>query len=220
MADPTAWRLAITGDLAQYAHLHEDAQKRADTRAMQQAVHGEKKQVRRLIERAGLGPKIAKAFRGTTDPRIGAPPTLNPRGVTYSKAINKDRKGGPIDVIEVFRHGAVIQGKLYLPAKGIPRGTQFKNYAAGRKLRTVWLHKGRGRPKKFGLLGYVFEGTKLVFTIWSGVRLKKRLGGIDGVFRRTEAGLEARRLRAYEAEVKRIERKAGLNVRLRMSAAG
>ena len=213
MANP--YTLAITGDLDGYVRLQEEAQKRADTRAIQGAVSTGKAQVRRLIISAGLGQKIANAFRGVSDPRPGKPPQHNPRGVLYSKAIVK-RAGGLVDLIEAFRVGVIIRGKLYVPAKGVPRDP--RKY--GRTTYIVWLKRGRGRPAASGdTLGYVFDSDsrKLLYTIRSAVRVKKRLGRIDGIFDRLDASLEDRRLRALDAELTRIERKSGLTVRMLMN---
>src|SRR5690349_16346952 len=146
---------------------------------MQQAVDAEKKAVRRLIQPV-LGQRIANAFRGATDPPVGKPPKLLPRGVTFSKATYKDRKGGRVDIVTAFREGYAYNGKVYVPSKAIGR-VPPQQY--GGKTFTVWAKAGRGRPSSVRVLGWVIDKDKkvVVYTILSGRKQKARLAGIGRV---------------------------------------
>jgi hypothetical protein len=62
----------------------------------------------RRVVRAKLGPKLANTVRSETFPASGI--AANPKGRVFSKAIYK-RPGGLVDLLTVFREGAVIHAR-------------------------------------------------------------------------------------------------------------
>lgn len=101
------FRQAIGGDLKLLEGVH--------TGAMRDLVDGFKEELRQDIEAAGLGPRLAKTWRGRVYP--GGGESLSPGGYVWSKAPK---------IVGAFAHGASIvplDGRRYLalPTENVPR---------------------------------------------------------------------------------------------------
>jgi hypothetical protein len=140
------FKLAIEGNLADAYKAEVDAGERACTAAMRTVVDRGKSMIRGQITAAGLGQRVANAYRANVYPRDQS---LNAAGFLYTKA----RKIMESAVEAKTLHS--IKGRaLAIPTSAVPKSIQGKHptpalveQALGIRLREVW-----PRGKKFGFL--------------------------------------------------------------------
>lgn len=160
----------------------------AQTAGVRAGVGSHKQAVRRRIEASGLGPKLAKAWRGVVRGASGRDLTVkgvdvDPTGATFSKAVVK--RGGPvIDLLgDVFDRGVRVQATggpyLEIPTKQHPQGRKApssETFPDGTFRRVPVGGKRRGRPAA-NRVAYVLihRGTNAVWYLWmKTVRVRSR----------------------------------------------
>lgn len=108
-------KLALQGNLTRILEAERKAMEAAHRRAMERAAQGLKASLRQQVEAAGLGRRVANAWRSKVYP-AGGKPTLSPAGLVYSNAPK---------IVEAFDEGAVIRSPdghwLAIPTKNVPR---------------------------------------------------------------------------------------------------
>lgn len=111
----------IAGD----AFLDEGA--RASMAAMNEAVIGFKEELRDEVVAAGLGPRLANAWRGKVYPGSGR--SMSPAGIVYVNP-GRGKTGKAPDIISFYAAGGIIrplQGRfLAWPTPDVPRSRQGK----------------------------------------------------------------------------------------------
>ena len=123
-------RLALRGDLAPWLRANGEAVAPAVTSVIRRKTNLLKKRLRRHVEQAGLGERLAKTIRGATQPPRGN--SVQTAGLVFSAAIYKQRPGGPIDLIDVFNTGATVSAKT---AKGLFVGGRLRGKGGQRYAR-------------------------------------------------------------------------------------
>lgn len=168
-----AWHASIAGNFRTNVAKIEAAHKRAARFAVRTGGTALKNGLRRDVIRAKLGQGIANAIRDKSYPPSGL--SMDPAVVISSKAIYK-RPGGLVDIITVFREGALIR-----PLKGVKAG----------------LFLAVGARKIASLLKGGFRLTREVF-------LAPRLKHIDENYARVNANLQPNYERAFERELAKV----------------
>lgn len=129
-----SFTLAIRGDLRKHTAAIVKAQKRAATTTMRRSTTTLKNAVRREVTRGGLGQGIANAVRDEVFPVRGY--AADPKGRVVSKA-NYKRPGGLVDLLTVFREGALIRATgefLLIGARKIGKAAGVKAKLARAKI--------------------------------------------------------------------------------------
>ena len=136
-------RAAISGDLDKHLKAELLEAEQAVTGAVRTATTGLKNGMRSQVTAAGLGPRLAKSWRGDVYPKRGK--SLNAAGMVYTKAEK---------IMQGFEKGQVIKGKdgfwLAIPTPNAPKrgmgGKRIKpsNFPEHRfgKLRFVYRKNG------------------------------------------------------------------------------
>ncbi len=120
-----SWSAALRGDFRKHVAAIERAHKRAATTTVRRAGTNLKNALRRDVKRAGLGAGVEKAVQDRVFPASGV--AFSPAVEVFSKAIYK-RPGGLVDLITVFKEGAVItaRGLFLLIGKRVRGLAQLK----------------------------------------------------------------------------------------------
>lgn len=114
-------RSRVTGpnaaELARETERDVEALQRATRTAIEQAVEGAKRDIRALVEAAGLGRRLPRAIRGVVYPKSGL--AMRPAG-----EIHVDSKSA-IRIFDAFLNGTEIKGRqgqhLAIPTENVPR---------------------------------------------------------------------------------------------------
>lgn len=183
-----SWSLAVTGSFRKHAQAVELAHKRAATNVMRRSAVSLKGGIRKEVERAGLGTGVANAVREAVYPPRGV--ATDPASAVYSKAVYK-RPGGLVDLLTVFREGAVVR-----PVTG-----EFLLIGA-RKLGQLFKAGFRSAGEKRGFLKAAFGASKILARKRE-VRIIPRLKGMDAVYQRIQAQVPDKYAKEYEAQIAR-----------------
>lgn len=152
--------------------------------------------LRKQVEGAGLGGKLAKAIRSQVITLQGAEGSI--QGRVWSKALVK-RPGGRADLITVFDEGATIlarSGKwLAIPLPGAPR--KGLRRARPDDYPQKWLVVKPAADRRSAVVCFKQEPEKPLWLLIRQVRIGKRLD-VDRAFTETTQDLEARVARGFE----------------------
>lgn len=213
--------LAVTGSLREAMRAEMAAGERAVTAAMRLTADGAKAELRAQVQAAGLGARLAKAWRSEVYPQGQA--SIGAAALVWSKAPK---------LIRAFDEGAVIRGKdglwLAIPTQNAPKKgvggkkitpSTFPEASLG-KLRFVYLGRGRAllvvddlRARRGRRGGFARASDKarasgrglataVMFVLVAQVRLRKRLD-FAGAAERWGAALPGLILRQWEQETAR-----------------
>lgn len=166
-----AFSAALVGNFRKQVEAIDRAHKRAATTTVRRSTTILKNAIRREVKRGGLGDGVANAVRDQVYPAKGL--AANPAGSVYSKAIYK-RPGGLVDLITVFREGAIIVATGLFLLIGKRKREGVKAELTGKRL---------AREKR--------------------VKLLPRLKGIDAAYERAAATLQPNYEREYTRQLAR-----------------
>ncbi|WDU57812.1 DUF6441 family protein [Pseudemcibacter aquimaris] len=129
-------KAALEGNLDAYLKKELLMGERAVTKAVRQATSGLKQSMRSQVVASGLGPRLARTWRGDVYPRRGE--SLKAAGLVYTKAQK---------IMEGFEEGQVIRAKdgfwLAIPTPNAPKRVMGKRVTPGN------LEKARGMRLQF-----------------------------------------------------------------------
>jgi len=132
------FRMALRGDLRAAAEADLRVGKRAVTSVVRRKTNLVKPNIRKEIQGAGLGPKLAKTIQGVSNPRRGA--SFEASGVVFSKAFVKGRGSSSsrqkaVDLVTVFTEGTTIRARRgrYLAVPVPDAGGQIRRSPGSRR---------------------------------------------------------------------------------------
>lgn len=184
-----SWSSAIVGSFRQQVGAVERAHKRAATNVMRRSAVSLKNAIRKEVKGAGLGEGVANAVRDAVYPSRGI--ATDPASSVFSKAVYK-RPGGLVDLLTVFREGAVIVAKTgeFL----LIGGRKFKNF------RQQWATLTNAAQRRGGYK--LLRGTKQI-AFARQVKILPRLKGMDAAYQRVQATVQDKYAKEYEAQIAR-----------------
>lgn len=195
-----------------------EAHRRAVTGAVRSATARMKRQGRKQIITAfrAHGTTIPNALRSKVVGDAGQDITRrgladDPTGSVFSRAVYKDRPGGPVDLLQVFEEGATVtvQGHpcaaIPTPAAGGRKAPPLKGHEAEFDFAPL---RAKGRRRKFGTKAVALAFKKVTHVLWYVLiavpfRLKPRLK-LGTLHQRIGAGVPADIERRFAREAIRL----------------
>jgi hypothetical protein len=163
------FKLAIEGNLADAYKAEVDAGERACTAAMRTIVDRGKQRLRDQITGAGMGQRLANAWRGNVYPSRGQ--SLNAAGFIFTKA--------PL-IIRAFNEGATIRSNkgqfLAIPTDAVPKSLTFVDPGSGNLVKRKRATP-RGVEQALGLkLRFVYRPGRTSLLVADNARISSRTG--------------------------------------------